>query len=569
MLIVAFMGFFKPAAPLFPQLYPKISGMKSIWVLLGWILLPLAAAAQVSFTSSNLPIILIQTNGQEIPDEPKIMATMQVIDHGPGQLNQVTDPPNDYTGYIGIERRGSTSQDLSEKKPYAVETRAADSSDFAFPLLGMPAESDWVFLAPYSDKSLLRDALALQLARQIMPWAARSRFVELVLNGQYQGIYLVAEKIKRDAERVAIKKIQTTDVAGDAVTGGYIIKIDKTTGAFADGWTSPFAAIPGQPQTTYYQYDSPRPEDIVPAQKQYIQQWMTNFETMAQGPNFSNPTTGYPAYLDVASFVDFVLLNEVSKNVDAYRLSTYFYKDRDSEDPRLHAGPVWDFNIAFSNADYCGGGDYAGWAMDFNQVCAEDYWVIHFWWTKLWQDPNFRLQVRNRWQQLRADIFTDNRVLGQVDSMATLLSTAQTRNFQQWPILNDYVWPNVFCCGTYNDHTTYLRNWLIYRLQWMDNAMETFTVGVNNPQPIHQATVSPNPSYGTITFQYETQQTGPVLIQVFDQTGRQVGEIKDQPLRQGKNEYHWAYTLPSGIYYFTVKVNGKLEAEGQFLARPE
>ncbi len=538
--------------------------MKSIWVFLSVIMLPLAGRAQVNFTSSNLPIVLIQTNGQEIPDEPKIMATMQVIDNGPGQINHLTDTPNDYSGLIGIERRGSTSQDLSEKKPYAIETRQADSSDLKFPLLGMPAESDWAFLAPYSDKSLLRDALALELAREIMPWASRTRFVEVVLNGGYRGIYMVTEKIKRAEERVNIEKLKSTDVAGDALTGGYIIKMDKTTGAVTDGWTSPFPPIIGQPQTTYYQYDYPKPEDITPVQKQYIKQWVTNFEIMAQGPNFGNPVIGYPKYLDVASFVDFVLINEMSKNVDAYRLSTYFWKDRDSVDPRLHAGPVWDFNIAFGNADYCGGNDYTGWAINFNQICPQDYWVIHFWWTKLWQDPNFRSQVRSRWQQLRTDIFSDNHITGQIDSMTTLLESAQVRNFQQWPILNEYTWPNPFCCGPYSAHTAYLRAWVLNRLHWMDGALQGFPVAVNEPQSVLPAIISPNPSYGTVTFQYQVQQSGPALIQVFDQLGRQVGEWKDQ-LQKGENQSNWKYTLPSGVYFFTVKVNGKLEATGRFL----
>ncbi len=539
--------------------------MKSIWIFLGLTLLAWPGGAQVSFTTSNLPIILIQTNGQDIPDEPKIMATMQVIDHGPGQINQVTDPPNDYSGYIGIERRGSTSQDLSDKKPYAVETRAADGSDLDFPLLGLPAGADWAFLAPYSDKSLVRDAMALQLAREIMPWASRTRFVELVLNGQYQGIYLVTEKIKRGEDRVAIKKMKETDVSGDAVTGGYIIKIDKTTGAVNDGWTSPFPSIPGASQSAYYQYDYPKPEDIVPAQKQYIQQWMTDFETMAQGPDFSDPTTGYPAYLDVASFVDFVLINEISKNVDAYRLSTYFYKNRDSEDPRLHAGPVWDFNIALGNADYCGGSDYTGWAIDFNQICAQDYWVIHFWWTKLWQDQNFRLLVRNRWQELRADLFSDDKVLRQLDSMTTLLQTAQVRNFQQWPILNDYVWPNAFCCGTYDAHTIYLHNWLRNRLHWLDNAMSTLYVGFYDPEEYFQATVTPNPAYGKITFKYYVRHDNRVLIRVFDAMGRLTGELTDVPLLNGENELSWEYPLARGVYFFTVVVNGKVESNGRFV----
>lgn len=541
--------------------------MKSIWIL--WcLLLPLALRAQVNLTSSNLPIILITSDSLVIPDEPKITATMQVIDQGPGQLNHPTDPPNDYVGYIGIERRGSSSQDLSDKKPYAVETRNADGSDRKFPLLGMPEEADWAFLAPFNDKSLVRDALMLELAREIMPWAARTRFVELVLNGQYQGIYMVTEKIKRDANRVNIDKLKSNDLGGDTLTGGYIIKLDKLTGATIDGWTSPYPPIAGTPQVTYYQYDYPKPENITPEQKQYIQQWMTDFEVMAKGFDFNDTLIGYPEYLDVPSFIDFVLLNEMAKNVDAYRLSTYFWKDRDSKDPRLHAGPVWDFNIALGNADYCAGADYRGWAIDFNQICPNDNWVIHFWWTRLWIDQNFRRQMRDRWLQLRAEKFSDASILAQLDSMTNLLQESQVRNFHQWPILNTWVWPNVFCCGLYTDHTQYLRTWLLNRLHWMDDNVPALYVGFYYPEEYFPPIVVPNPSYGKVTFQYYVHHHNPVLIQVYDQTGRFLTELTDVPLLNGENEFVWEYSLSQGVYFFTVNVNGKVESTGKFVVGP-
>ncbi len=542
--------------------------MKNIWLLL-WLVLPLSVEAQVTLTSSNLPIILISTNGQVIPDEPKITATMQVIDNGPGQVNHPSDPPNDYVGYIGIERRGSSSQDLSDKKPYAVETRDANGDDRKFPLLGLPEESDWAFIAPYSDKSLVRDALMLELAREIMPWASRTRFVELLVNGEYRGIYVVTEKIKRDANRVNVEKLKATDVSGEALTGGYIIKLDKTTGALNDGWTSPYPAVPGQQQTTFYQYDYPRPEDVTPEQKQYIKKWITDFETMAQGPNFADNTIGYAKYLDVPSFVDFVLLNEIGKNVDGYRLSTYFWKDRDSIDSRLHAGPIWDFNIALGNADYCAGADSQGWAIDFNQVCPNDYWVIHFWWVKLWQDQNFRRQLRDRWLALRAGQFSDEQVLSRLDSMTNLLQESQVRNFQQWPILNQYVWPNPYCCGAYSAHTQYLRTWLLNRLHWMDGTIPGLYVGVYDPREYFPPTVVPNPSYGQVTFKYYVRHHNKVLIRVYDQMGRFVNELTDVPALNGESEVNWEYSLAQGVYFFTVSVNDKVEANGQFVVGPQ
>ncbi|MBC7885579.1 MAG: CotH kinase family protein [Saprospiraceae bacterium] len=203
------------------------------------------AVGQVNFTKSNLPIIIIKTNGAQIQDEPKIMAEMHIINNGPGLENKITDTPNDYNGKIGIELRGSTSQ-WFPKKPYGFETWDDIGEDNDIKLLGMPKESDWTLNATYNDKSLIRDGLSYILAGSIMEYAPRVRYNELILNGQYQGIYLLIEKIKRDKNRVDIAKIETTDILGDALTGGYILKFDKETGSNSgQGWYSLYTPYPG------------------------------------------------------------------------------------------------------------------------------------------------------------------------------------------------------------------------------------------------------------------------------------------------------------------------------------
>ena len=535
-------------------------------VLLFFLILPFAAKSQVNFQSSNLPIVLIITNnGEPIPDEPKITAQMKIIDNGPGQVNHLSDPPNHYNGYIGIEMRGSTSQILSDKKPYAVETRDAQGEDFAVPLLGMPKEADWVFLAPFSDKSLIREAKAFERQPRSMAWASRSRFVELVLNGNYQGVYLIAEKIKRDKNRVDISKLTDTDLAGDSLTGGYILKLDKTTGAIADGWVSPYPAQAGSWQSTYYQYHYPKPEDIQPEQKQYIQDWITGFEDVMHSPQYADSINGYQKYIDIQSFVDFILINEITKNVDGYRLSTFLYKDRDSKNPHLFAGPVWDFNIALGNAEYCGGNSYQGWAINFNSLCGQDDWIIHFWWKLLWEDPAFREQLSNRWKELRDDSFTDAKVTGLVDSLTGVVQEAQVRNWQRWPVLNQYVWPNVFCCGTYSQHVDYLRTWTLNRLHWMDGAVKTLGIGVYDNKKYFPTEVFPNPSDDQITFKYYVRFTDKVLIQVYDVLGRKIEDITPEQTANGENRHIWTHSLEQGVYFYSVLVNGKKDSVGKFV----
>lgn len=530
--------------------------------------LPLLVSAQTTFTSSNLPIVIINTNGQGIPVEPKITAQMQVINNGPGVRNYVTDPPNDYNGLIGIERRGSTSDFFSDKKPYSVETRDAQGEDLDVPLLGLPEESDWAFIAPYNDKTLVRDALMYELARRIMPWAPRTRFVEMVINGQYEGIYVVTEKIKRGKDRVDIAKLKTSDIAGDSLTGGYLLKIDKTTGGEPGAlWASPYPPFPGGLQQTLWQVQYPKSEDIQPEQRNYINNWINGFEAAVNAPTFADTAIGYPKYVDVQSFVDFTLLNELAKNVDGYRLSTYLWKDRDDKDSKLHAGPVWDFNIALGNADYCQGGATFGWAIDFNTICGGDSWVIQFWWKKMWQDQAYRRQLKERWTDLRTSKLTNEVIFHVMDSLTNVVSESQVRNFQRWPVLNSYLWPNVYCCGPYNEHTNYLRNWIQSRLLWMDNAAKTLYVGEYKEEKRFKTMVSPNPSSSgeTLQFKMYLRYNDLVQVHIYNAMGQYQAFLPYDPELNGECIMTWEHNLRPGIYFYKVIVEGKLESGGRFL----
>lgn len=283
-------------------------------------------AAQVNFTDSNLPILVINTMGQEIPDDPKITAQMGIIHKGPGQRNYLTDPFNEYNGKIGIEIRGSSSQSFP-KKGYGLETWDAEGEDLDVSLLGMPKESDWVLHGPYSDKSLIRNALTYILAGRMMEYAPRVKMVELVINGEYMGVYLFTEKIKRDANRVNINKLDPDENQGDDLTGGYILKLDKTTGdnpMFPLYFSSQYRAETPNFQEIKFLYEVPDPEDITQQQRDYVQESVDRFENALHGEDYLDPETGYKNHIDVQTFIDFLLVNEVSKNVDGYRLSTFF-----------------------------------------------------------------------------------------------------------------------------------------------------------------------------------------------------------------------------------------------------
>nr|HMT30443.1 CotH kinase family protein [Bacteroidia bacterium] len=296
------------------------------------------------FTSSDLPIVVINTNGQTILDDPKIIVHMGIIDNGVGIRNYLSDPYNNYDGNIGIEIRGSWSQTFPQKQ-YGFETLNSLNVETDTSILGMPPESDWILNAPYNDKTCMRNVLAYDIANKTGHYASRSRFCELVINNDYKGIYIMLEKIKRDSSRVDISKLLTTDTTGADLTGGYIFKIDKPIGGTAPGWNSQYDGIPGT--KIHFQYEYPDFDSIAPQQKTYIRSYVDSFEFALNATWFTNPDSGYKKFIDLQSFVDYFILNETTKNVDAYRNSTFLYKKKITKGNKLFIGPAWDYNVGF------------------------------------------------------------------------------------------------------------------------------------------------------------------------------------------------------------------------------
>jgi hypothetical protein len=521
-----------------------------------------------NFTSSNLPIFVVNTqNGAQILDEPKTTAHLGIIWNGDGAINYLTDPFTDYDGQIGIEIRGSSSQ-WFPKNNYAMETQNADSTSYNVSVLGFPKENDWVLHGPYSDKTLMRNALAFTLGSWIMPYAPRVRYCELVINGDYRGVYVFTEKIKRDDNRVNISKLDPDESTGDDLTGGYILKFDKFDGLVSDGFPSAYPASPGGvPGGTVYQYHYPKPDEITPPQKTYIQNYIANFEDIMSSPDFADTVSGYRSMLDVTSVIQMIFIQEISRNVDGYRLSTFMYKDRDSVDSRLHLGPVWDFNLGFSNVDYCIGPGYQGWAIDFNDFCPGDYWVVHFWWKRLWQDPLFVKQMKQEWANLRASTLSNEHIFHLVDSLENMLQEPAQRNFVRWPTLNEYVWPNPVITGSYQGEVDRMRTWLTNRLAWMDGAMLALvdTVVVVEP-PIGGLVVKPTLFQNEVNFWLDVVGYQRVNLEVFDANGRtmhyQQGFYDDDKVVK----LTWdAYDLPAGAYFYKLKVGKKPPIVGKLM----
>jgi hypothetical protein len=529
--------------------------MKIKLLFIALILINLSLRAQV-FTSSNLPIVLIDTDGQEIPDDPKIRADMKIIDNGPGERNYLTDTPV-FDGFIGIEIRGSSSQ-MFPKKSYGFETWDVENNDINVSLLGMPEESDWILNANYTDKTFCRNALAYQVSRNMGHYAARYKFVEVMLNGDYNGIYIFSEKIKRDANRVNIAKLKDDQNSGDPLTGGYIIKVDKSTGSGGDGWVSDFPP-PVHPygQEIFFQYEYPKSENITLQQKQYISNYVDDFETALASPQFADPEFGFRKFALEGTFLDYFLVNEVSKNVDGYRLSTFLHKQRESLGGKLRIGPVWDYDIAWHNANYCEGDVLEGWAYQF--PCPDDYWQVPFWWGRLLEDSTFTNNLKCRWTFLRQDVLSDAWFDQYIDSVALLLEESQQRNFTLWPILGEYVWPNPWPYpATYAEEIATLKSWIHLRLAWMDanlpgNCYTTATTF--NDFEKNQVLVFPNPVNDKLSVSLASLKGSCATIEISDLSGRVKVREHYKAENAGKLWQYDVSHLPKGLWL--LKITGE------------
>ena len=412
--------------------------------------------------TSNLPIIIINTSGKWIRNEPKIPARMKIIYDESGGRNTLNSRHIDFDGKIGIEIRGKTSQGFG-KKQYGIETQDEQGNDKDVSLLQLPAESDWVLNGPYSDKTLMRNYLAYEFSNRIGRYASRTKFVEVFLNDRgdatiqnrhYVGVYLLIEKIKRGKNRVDIRSLKSVKKKPAGITGGYILKIDKT-----DPYETYFFTRYGTRLFHVY----PKGHEMSDAQKTWIQDYMSEFEAALAGKDFKDPERGYAKYMDTDAFIDHFIINELFRNIDGFRNSTYMYKDRDG---KLRMGPVWDFNLSMGNSSFSEGWKTDGWLIYTNRV--------PFWWDRLLKDRNFRQKLVKRWQALRRDELATSRLLDEINRTAKYLSKAQKRNFQRWPVLGRRVFGNPNSgLPTYQQEVQQMKKWLQARLKWIDKHIES------------------------------------------------------------------------------------------------
>ena len=505
--------------------------------------------------SSSLPIVVINTGNRPIPvDSDKLGGTMGIISNGAGAVNHLSDPFNNYNNNIGIDVHGSSSRAFAQKS-YNVETDDASGAQLDASLLGMPAEHDWILYGAWDDKSLIRDIITYQLANDMGSYAPRTRLCELVVNGDYRGVYVLIEKIKRDHNRVDVSKLASTDVTTPTITGGYVFEVDRPGTVGYDCWTSNYPSCAGSTNTVYFDFIYPKATDLNTQQRNYISGYVDSFETALTTQSVYDTLTGYRKFIDVPSFIDFSLQQELGRNVDGYRLSSYLHKDRNQ---KLQAGPIWDFNLAYGNADYYNGSDFTTFQWDF--PCPNSDGSLNpFWWQTMLTDTNYVKELKCRYTALRSPgyAYDSSHVFGMIDSLTNLLAVPKDRHFTRWPILGVYLWPNAYVGNTYADEINYLKGWIFSRFQFMDGTLTLPScIPVAPPPPptgiapvvtAGGISIYPNPASSTLHIN-----AGSPLrhVAIFNTIGQKVYEATPNTTQTDLN---LAASHLSGLYTITVQ----------------
>lgn len=525
-------------------------------------------AQEVELVSSNLPVVIIDTNGQAIPsDNPRAIADMRIIFNEDGGRNDLSDPSSHYSGKISIETRGESSAGW-DIKSYSFETQNEDGSNRNVPLLNLPKENDWILHAPFFDRSLMRNVLSYYLAREMGWYASRTRYCEVILNDEYIGIYVLMEKIKQGKDRIDIANLNPDEIEGDDVTGGYILRVDKE--AWSPGFDSSFPPNKNTNSTVRYQYFHPKGDEIVSEQETYIQEYLYDFEEVMHDEEYADPISGYEAYLNSDSFVDYIILNELSRNVDGYRLSSYLTKPKESDGGKLIAGPVWDYNFSYGNVGYYNAGLTSGWQILFFAENASfhlgDSFQMPFWWEKLFNNDRFARKLNTRWKDLRQNILSEDSLNATIDRFANSLYEAKERNFEVRPKPGSTNlgggWfpfdPRSNQIDSYEDEIIETKNWLSTRMNWMDSNMPLLTSIADEfsaiPDSYELKQNYPNPFNPSTNISFNLPTSTFVRLTVFNVQGQRIQQLVNTRMSTGKHQVKFrAGNLASGIYFYTLE----------------
>ena len=407
----------------------------------------------------KLPVFRINTeNAYPILDKKNYIPGTVVIEDPDGAY---WDTPRLEVKIVenGIRGRGNSTWDMP-KKPYKIKF------DEKISIFGLGEDKEWVLLANYADKTLLRNVVAMKLSEIVgMEWTPSMLPVEVYLNDEYMGCYTFSEHKKVSKHRVDLDIVGESDNSGDAVTGDYYMEIEQNL----DETTCFRTSICGIPMMFS------DPEVPTAAQYDYIVGYFYDAENALMGNNFTDPENGWQKYIDIESFAKAYIVNELTKNIDGnMRKSSFITKEKGKKLEMYH---LWDYDLTLGNCNYLddefGATDGPeGWFIkDFSCNYWTHGWNHTNWYTRLTDDPAFCAKVKEIWDKHHQELSS---IPDFIDVKAMIMEDSQKRNFKRWDILNISVWPNVVVKGTYAGEVEYLKDYYTKRFRWLDGK---FNVG--------------------------------------------------------------------------------------------
>ena len=397
-------------------------------------------------TLSGLPMVVIQTKDAVEPYDKvnDIESYVQIIGTG-----------GEYVIDSATTRLRGNASTQFPKKPYRIKFESKQK-----PLDASAKAKKWTLINNYGDKTLMRNLLAFRISQLFgMPYTPYGQAVDVILNGEYKGCYQLCDQIEVNENRVNIDEMETTDISGENLTGGYLWEID----AYANEEISWFNSKNNIPVTI----KSPDEDDITPEQSQYLEDFFNAMEADVFGSQYADAANGWRRLLDAETFLKHFLIGELSGNTDTY-WSVYQYKKRGED--KIYTGPVWDFDIAFDNdyrtypvnnkADfvYRSGGSSAGNMKSFVDRI-------------LLLDPNTLLEVKKIWGEARENGLNEEYLCAWIDSMSIEMDCSQQLNFMRWNILNSKEHMNPVARGSYANEVAYLKEYIAKRVEWMDEKL--------------------------------------------------------------------------------------------------
>ncbi|MGI6218620.1 MAG: CotH kinase family protein [Bacteroidaceae bacterium] len=485
----------------------------------------LPAHAQVALPDkpqrTDLPTLYIETEGK-VPitsKEDYVTSTLTYVDGDSVACYEE----------VGIRGRGNSTWGLA-KKPYRIKFDSKErflGDDYA-------NAKSWTLLANHADKTLMRNAVASEMGRFMgMAFNPAARFVDLYLNGTYLGNYQISDQVEVRKKRVDVEEQDYPLPEGADISGGYLLEVD----GFATSEPVYFRTSRNLLITVKY----PDEDEIVNAQKIYISAHVQKFENALFSENFTDLSTGYRAFVDTASLVDWYIATEYTGNVDGF-WSTYISKDRG--DDRLFFGPMWDHDIAFNNCNRVGDVSRAlmldvGFGSDLTKV-----WV-----KRMWEDPWFADAVNRRWQELVAAGIEEH-LCHYIDSLAAALDRSQAENFSIWPI-NQRVYNEIRLFSTYQEGVDYLKQFIHDHTAFLT---ETFASMASSNQP--PVETPSEPFVVDESFYYRISNKGSAMLLAVDGESTEAGAglIMESAI-SGKESQQWEIEDAGGTGGYVRIVN--------------